>query len=250
MEITMLGKYGGVPGKEDACSSFMINKSKKNILVDCGSGCISNYIKLAEFKDLSCIIISHLHFDHISDLFVMHYAYKVGIRLGELSKIDVFIPASTDRTVAHFVTSQLSESFNFVEYNSDSELFINGINISFLKTKHDIPTYAMKFEDWNMTFGYTADTGYFDELAEFMRGCNVLISESGMLSSLPKNKEHMTPTEAYELARKSCVSTLILTHFWYQIDAKEYLAELESICALDSEHVSVILAESGIRVRR
>jgi len=47
------------------------------ILIDCGNGVLANYQKFARIEDLSAVILTHLHSDHMSDMMVFIELLKV-----------------------------------------------------------------------------------------------------------------------------------------------------------------------------
>jgi len=242
----MLGCYGGVPGSEDACSSFVLESEKGNILVDCGSGVMRNLLTYTNLKDLKAVILSHLHFDHFNDLFALYYAFKVGISLGDLSKIKVYLPCSPIE-VYNFIVTSMCDVFDFKDYTENDALKINDISINFCRTQHGIPTYAMRFEHGNYVVGYTSDTGYSEDVIDFLKGCDLLIAECSLLRTLPESKNHMNTEEVMKFALISNAKELILTHFWYSIPKLEYWNEVLQYGYYNENDMKVYLAKSGLK---
>ena len=98
MKIKVIGKYGRYAPFNAATNCYLIqSESGKNIVLDLGSGGLSGLQKYIDIKDIDMVIITHLHFDHASDLGVL--AYSLGY-LG-LNKLKVYITAENikDSTV-------------------------------------------------------------------------------------------------------------------------------------------------------
>lgn len=224
MKLQVLGNYGGFPAMGENCCGYLIQSKEANVLIECGSGVASEVQKYIQLKDLDAIIISHLHNDHISDLLVLKYAYEVGIKMGSLERIDIFLPMTSKEGILLFD----SEAFN-IRPLTGQPIRIKDIDIELSPTYHDIRTYAMSFCDGHSKLGYTADTGYKGALSQFFLGCTILLSECSLLMEYKANTPyHLTTDEAVRLAEESNVDTLILTHFWYEIAQEEYLAEANS----------------------
>ena len=74
MFLTVLGRHGPYPRAGGACSGYLIEDGATRVLVDCGSGVLSRLLGILRAEELDAIVLSHLHFDHCCDLFVMLYA--------------------------------------------------------------------------------------------------------------------------------------------------------------------------------
>ena len=74
MKLKILGKYGpyGKAG-EGAASGYLITDDDFCFLLDMGSGVLSRLIAEIDVKNLDGIFISHLHYDHTSDLLPFRY---------------------------------------------------------------------------------------------------------------------------------------------------------------------------------
>lgn len=227
MRIEMLGKYGGVPGKDMGCSSFLLSNDKGSILVECGSGVVSKLIDTIVIDKLKAIFISHLHFDHFNDIFTLYYLYKVEHNIRGLDRVNVYLPKTPSKTL-EFIVDNLSDVFDFNYIDETTTLtLLDNVIITFCKTKHDIETYGMRIEDDKVTLGYTADTGYIEDLISFFKGVDLLIAESTLINDLPENKNHMTSYEAVKMAIEVGAEAVLLTHFWYTIPISDYMLEVE-----------------------
>lgn len=227
MKIDMLGKYGGVPGEDMGCSSFLLSSGKGSVLFECGSGVVSKLIETIDIEDLKAVVISHLHFDHFNDIFTLYYLYKVESRINDLDRIKVYLPRTPLETV-EFITNNLGDVFDFIFIDETTHLtLLENIDITFCRTKHDIETYAMRIEDTEVKLGYTADTGYSEKLISFFKGAEILIAESSLISDLPKNDNHMTSYEAVKMEIEVGAEAVILTHFWYSIPMSVYMGEVK-----------------------
>ena len=84
MKLTILGKYGPYPAAGGACSGYLIEQGGNHVLIDCGSGVLSRLQQVCKIHDLSAIVLSHLHSDHMADMLVLRYALEIGKARGIL----------------------------------------------------------------------------------------------------------------------------------------------------------------------
>lgn len=208
MKLTVLGNFGPYPKADGACSGYLLEYKDTKVLIDCGNGVLSRLLKLYPVEKLDAIILSHLHSDHISDIFIMKYA--LGINKNKV--VPIYTPSDDE-----YLTDNMNynDCFNINFINETDEISIGEMNFKFIKTYHPVETYGIKAEAGNKKFIYSSDTGYFDELIDFSKGADLLLCEVGILSK-DKTEEilHLSPKEACDIAEKANVKRLILTHFY------------------------------------
>ena len=73
MKLTVLGKYGPYAPAHGATSGYLLENGGKNLLLDMGSGVLARLQEFIVPEQLDGIIISHVHYDHINDLFLYRY---------------------------------------------------------------------------------------------------------------------------------------------------------------------------------
>ena len=67
MQLIVLGTDGPYPGASKACSGYLLSYGNTKILLDCGSGVLARLQCHQDLNQLSAVVLSHLHYDHISD---------------------------------------------------------------------------------------------------------------------------------------------------------------------------------------
>ncbi len=65
-----------------------------------------------------------------------------------------------------------------IEYKPDDRLEIGPFKVTFLKTIHPVPCYAMRIEAGDKVFVYTADSAYQDSFIPFSEGADLLVTDT------------------------------------------------------------------------
>ena len=241
MKVTVLGSFGPYPPAGGTCSGYLLEEDGVFVLLDCGNGVLSQMQNFIAIKDLSAVILSHLHSDHTSDIFILRYAWQAEMGLEtELKPLSLYAPELPEE---EFSRLPYKDVFKVEAVSAERILRIGPFKFSFLQTIHSITCYAIKVEtEWGEKFVYTADTGYFPELADFSRGANLILSEANFLEEdLPQREAtHMSAAQAAALAREAEAKGLLLTHLSAKRDPSRYLREARKI------FTRVRLAEEGL----
>lgn len=198
MNVTVLGNNGPYPAAGGACSSYLISSNETNILTDVGPGSLSNLFKVYDPLNLDAIVLSHLHYDHISDLYALGYYLA-----SNKKKIDLFLPDYPRHIYDQF---NENDSFN-VQLICDCNMYhIKDITITFCEMTHPIKSYATKYRDNNASFVYSGDTNYNNRLGAFAKNCDLLIVDGG------NAKPHLYPEDCDILLCESNAKQFIVSH--------------------------------------
>lgn len=255
MELTCLGGAAAWPNPGQGCSAYLIATANTSILVDCGPDTLHLLRSQIRYSSLDAVVISHMHSDHMLDLVPFRYGLTYGVERAS-EPIPLFVPpAGTTRLEALATAlggnSEPGESFwhpafAVEEYQPEFGLNIGDVQISFRRTDHAEPCYAMRIESAaGKTLVYTADTGDHESLIAFADGCDLLVSEATM----PEEEQngsgagHLKPSIAAELASRSGAGQLLLTHLWAERPDSVVLQQAGS--AYDGP---ITIAKPGLRV--
>jgi len=230
MKIIVLGNYGPYPPAGGSCSGYLLEQDGCYILLDCGNGVLSNLQHFIEITDLSAIIISHLHSDHISDLFILRYAWQMEMAKDPAIKpLTIFAPSVPE---AEFMRIPYKDVFRLEALDKQKEVQIGPFTFSFLQTIHPVPCYAVSIVvEGQKNFVYSADTEYFSGLKDFSAGASLLLCEANYLEEdLQQGKtNHMSAFQAGSLALEAGVKDLLLTHLPAYRNGTLYLEEARKI---------------------
>ncbi len=222
-----MGNSAAYPGPGQACSGFLVEDGNSSLLVDCGTGVLANLQRYIDLRNVSDIVISHLHADHFFDLIPYRYALRYGLSSSQQSRPRLHLPPegckALDQTVASFSESEsfFSDVFEVSEYDPNSVLRLGQLSIHFFDVVHYIPTYAAVIHG-DRTIAYSADTGPCPNLTEVARDADLFLCNIGRTLE-PDNESlwgHLTPADAGIAAREGGAKRLLLTHFWPATDRR------------------------------
>lgn len=248
MELTVLGASPALPNPGGASAGYLLQEGETALLVDCGHGVVSVLRTVIDIRDLSSVIISHMHPDHYFDLVPLAYAYY----FGGLPPVPLYLPPggygvlSAVESAVGLEEGFFSTIFDIHSYRPDESLAVGTLQIRFAPTKHFVPAYAMRFQNGTgEELVYSSDTAYSSAVVDLARGASVAVFESAVLSyQRDADREgHLDARTAGEMARQADVGVLVVTH--YASATAEDLARL----AGDAFGKPVILAREGERIR-
>ncbi|NSW89188.1 MAG: MBL fold metallo-hydrolase [Firmicutes bacterium] len=225
MKLTILGNYGTFPGVNGACSGYFIQDESTRILIDCGNGTISRLQRYCRIEDIDMIILSHLHFDHIADIFPLKYAIETKVGMNQnMRRMRLCLPMRPS-VLAEEICRDNVFDHEFIMENS--EITAGGLKISFARVPHLIESYAIIIIKGEKRFVYSGDTCFGDEITEAAKGADLFLCESSVLEKTGGTRlaHHMSAGAAGRVAASSGVNKLILTHFWYEEKREKYLSE-------------------------
>jgi ribonuclease BN (tRNA processing enzyme) len=239
MKVTVIGCWGGFPKKREATSGYLFQEDGFNLLVDCGSGVLSQLQTYIDVEDLDAVLLSHYHHDHIADIGPLQFARLVKSQTGsKLPELPIYGHRFNE---VEFKRLTYKDFTRGEEYNPALPIQVGPFNISFLQTVHPVPCYAFRIEGKDQTVVYSADTSYQEDFFDFFRGADLLLMESNLYKGMDgRSIGHTTSEEAGILAKESNVGHLVLTHLPHFGDPELLVSE-----AREQFEGPVTLAHSG-----
>ena len=211
MKITVLGWWGAFPKAGQATCGVLVDTDEGSILLDCGSGVLSQYFCFSNITRLKGLLLSHLHYDHMGDIGCLQYAVNNAIRT-ELreEKLPVFAPA-TPETMWNAILYPFTET---IPLKDKMTFELAGVKITVQKVQHTIECYAFRLEKDGKSFVYYTDTVYLPEGAGLIHGADLLLCEATISVGTRHSTGlgHMTDLEAGRTAREGGADTLCLFH--------------------------------------
>lgn len=228
MKLTCLGCWGAYPAAGSANSAFLLEEHNFRLLIDCGSGVLSQLQRLISIDQLDALLLSHYHHDHIADIGCLQYAMMIQSILGNRNQ--------TLPIYAHAEEENLFHTLTYKEFTTGHRISpqqlaqIGPWKVEFCRTNHPVYCLAIKMISPSATLVFTADTGWSDTLIDFCREADALICEASLYKEQKGQVQgHLTSEEAGLLAKKAGVKQLILTHLPHYGDPTQLVKEAQEV---------------------
>lgn len=232
MKLKILGNNGPYPAFGGACSGYLVTSDSGDtrILIDCGSGVLHRLMNEVSLDHLNAVILSHLHFDHMSDMLPLQYALQFHPRKKALP---VYAPSTPENVRTLLECSQF-------DLWPMKDVIVGEMKISFVPSRHPVETYAISIVCDNAKFVFTGDSNH-DILVElFCEGADMLLADCGLSREDYKfTAPHYSAELCGQLAHNAHVRQLLLTHFNPKYDKQSLLQEARGFFP------TAELAESG-----
>ena len=222
MRLGLLGTSGAYPIGGDASSGYLVKSGSSSILIDCGSGVLSNLMRYSNIASLQAVFISHMHPDHFIDLIALNYAVRYGEGSGEM---DVYLPKGGRKKFISLLDvisdgKVVNLSLNLREYVPEKMISLEPFDVLPFEVEHAVPSFGMLISSGEKNIVYTSDTSPCESLAYWSRKSDLLLSENTLGGGAPEQNPvtHMSSYDAGRLAEEAEVSTLVLTHYWPSAD--------------------------------
>jgi ribonuclease BN (tRNA processing enzyme) len=162
-------------------------------VIDCGLGVTRGLVEAGlALPELRCIIITHLHSDHVLELGpLIHTAWTAGLK----EKVVVYGPTGTAAVWQGFLASlsydiairiedegrpDLAGMVEVREYADGAVFTDERVKVTALRVLHPPVTdcFALRFDHGAGSVVFSADTTFFPPLATFARGADILVHEA------------------------------------------------------------------------
>jgi ribonuclease BN (tRNA processing enzyme) len=221
MKLTILGQYGPYPKAGGACSGYLVSNDSgsTNIAVDMGPGVLGRLFEWVSVEDLTAVVLTHLHFDHISDILAMQYALQFSGR----SSLPVYAPSQPAPVRA------LLEGGKFSVLPHEDGM-IGDIAVSFSPAAHPVPGSSVAFSQSGRRIVCTGDTNMHDALIPFCEGADLLLADAGLPKQAWTPKApHLSAELCGSVAAQARVKRLVLTHFSPRFSEEAILDEAKAV---------------------
>jgi ribonuclease BN (tRNA processing enzyme) len=194
-------------------------------MIDCGSGVLGNLQSQLDLREVSDIIITHMHADHFFDLIPYRYALRYGFNGPRQSMPKLYLPPGgkeiLNRVVAPFAESEafFAEVFNVSEFNPETPLLIGDLRVNFIAVHHYIPTYGLSITG-SKKLAYSSDSSLCPAIRELASDADLLLCTVGRClgAEIDYLWGHMLPDEAGRVAKEARAKRLMITHLWPDCD--------------------------------
>ncbi|MXO67146.1 MBL fold metallo-hydrolase [Altererythrobacter endophyticus] len=245
-KLVLLGTKGGprVGGtRSNPANALVVDGSI--YVIDTGMGVSAQFVKAGlDFRKLKAIFISHMHSDH--ELEFGNFLYNNWVTNSLTNPIHAYGPKGMDEMVRdYWALNHLDIDTRIAdEGRVDPRELVHGhdlqfvpqqvmqddkVRVSALPTPHKpLHNFAYRFDTPYGSVVYSGDTSYYEPLAEFAKGADVLVHEAlyvpgvDALTKRARGGEafrnhiinaHTTTDEVGKIAQLAGVKKLVMSHF-------------------------------------
>lgn len=219
--FTVVGCGTVVPEPDHVCAGYFLEAPGTRLLLDCGPGVVHHMARFGlPWADLTHLAITHFHNDHLGGLPALFFSLKHGRLPPRTSPLTLIGPAGLGERRRHLAAGlgdHLTDPgfpVETVEVDPDRPLPLgSGLVLRCQRTPHTDHSLAYRIEGDGWAVGYTGDTGFSEEVAAFLRACDLLVMEC----SLPEDRAmdtHLTPGRAARMARLAEPRELLVVHVY------------------------------------
>ncbi|WP_163892359.1 ribonuclease Z [Mycolicibacterium hippocampi] len=240
IEVTLLGTGSPIPDARRAGPSTLVRAGGQTFLVDCGRGVLQRMAALGTgANNLSALLLTHLHSDHIADLGDVLITRWVSNFTPDLAPLPIIGPPGTAEVVentlkafgpdigyriAHHADLTTPPPVEVEEVTDGVVWGRDGVAIRVAPTDHRpvAPTIGFRIEHGGASVVLAGDTVPCPTLDDLAAGAGALVHtviRKDLIDPLPMQRikdicdYHSTVEQAAETASRAGVGILILTHY-------------------------------------
>ena len=218
MQLTILGSGTAIPSLRRGSPGLLVEVAGQSLLFDGGAGTLPRLLRAGvTVLDLDRVFYTHLHPDHTGDLVPLLFALRnpawqrtkplyitgpKGFRAYHEGLVELY----GDWIAAKGYELALEEILEEVTHGEGFQVVPREV----VHLRHSL-CYRVESAD-GKSLVYSGDTTYCDAIIEAARGADLLVLECSAPDEQPM-KNHLTPTQAGQIAALAGCRRLVLTHF-------------------------------------
>ena len=225
MRLITLGTGTVAFSSSRVCAGHYIEAGDVRILLDCGSGVTHRLAQhVPEWRTITHVAFTHFHLDHIADFPTLVYGWKYGSLPGRSLPLHVIGPMGIADLLASMATTfgdwLRDPGFPIVvtEIAPDELLELGDVRLIATKVPHTPESVAYSVERNGRRIVFTGDTGLDLNVAERLRGADLLLSECSLPAAMGI-PEHLTPEQCASFAAAAVPVHYVLTHFYPPVES-------------------------------
>ncbi|MGD8561800.1 MAG: ribonuclease Z [Desulfarculaceae bacterium] len=230
MWLTVLGSGSCELRRERSSPAYLLRAGEAAIMLDLGQGSLRRLLQAGlEPKDLSAILISHHHLDHISDLLALLFALKYDPMLSAQARITLAgHPGLAKvmeglRDVFGDWIKPPAPALDFLYLEPGARASLAGMSIQTAPAQHMETSLAFRLEHDGCSLVYLGDSEASQPVLELAQGADLLVAHCAGTDANPK-AGHIYPQAAGRLAAQAEVGALLLSHLYRAVDPEEAVA--------------------------
>lgn len=238
MDLIVLGCNGPYPAAYGATAGYLARSQGgySFIALDMGSGVFSRIGKFCPPENISTVILTHLHYDHISDMGVFNYYLEAISKQGKpIKPIPCLVPPEAEKIEA---LQKAYPYFRFIGVYEGKKYVLGDVTAEFLPLSHGVTNYGVRLTEskTEKKLVYSGDTNVCGNLEKLLENCDLWLGSAPLIGGEYRpDGGHLSAEILQKLAEKYDINA-VLTHLFPQHAEREYAA------ACDSDLVSVAKA--------
>ena len=249
MEIIVIGSGTGVPSLRRGSPGTVIRVGSSTLLLDSGSGTLQRMLQAnIDYKEVDCLLYSHFHPDHTTDLVPFLFASNYGSDKKRTRELKVIGPKGMQqlyeglKDVYGSCIEPQEYTLTLMEIDEEEIRFPN-FSLQGFYLFHSDSSVGFRVTDQDMkTVAFSGDTDFCANLITLGRNVDLLILECSFPDSR-KVEGHLTPSLAGRVAREAECKRLLLTHLYPPCDDEDIVAVVK-----DQYSGEVTLAEDLMKI--
>jgi ribonuclease Z len=216
-KVIILGSSNAIPTKTNENTHMVIVGKERMVLVDCVSNPVLRLEQAGlDFNDLTDVILTHFHPDHVSGLPLLLMDMWL---MGRKKQINIF--------GLHYTLDRVEDLMNFYSWSDWPDFFpvafyrlpasemsaimdCADFKIHSSPVRHLIPTIGLRieFNHSNKIMAYSCDTEPCQQVVHLAEGADVLIHEAAGATI-----GHSSAAQAGDIASQAEAGSLYLIHY-------------------------------------
>lgn len=231
MRFTVLGSSGTYPTPTNPASSYLVETDATTIWCDAGPGGFQALASVIDPADIDAVVISHRHPDHCVDLFAAFHALTY--RPEPVRGVPLFAHQSVIDHILGFLDAgedhSIHSTFDISGVEAGAVWAVGDVTVRAVEMDHSVPTFGFEFESAGRIVFYTADTGAGGTWSDRIGPVDLLVSEASFQGDAGNNayRQHLTATQAGEIAAFVDATRLVLTHIPPHLEPLTSIREAE-----------------------
>ena len=218
-----------------------------NIHIDPGPGAlVRSYEFDSDPKKLDAVMVSHSHTDHYTDAEVLIEAMTRGMTrqrgtiMGSLSVMEGY------RDWGPCISEYHMRKSRCITLSAGETVDIGDLEVTGTGTVHGDPTgVGFMFRADDLSVSYTSDTEYFDGLAEYHRGVDVLIA-SVIRPGDEHIRGHMCTDDFIRLVEDVDPGIAVMTHLGMKMILND--PDMEAFRVQEATGIMTVAARDGMKI--
>jgi ribonuclease BN (tRNA processing enzyme) len=225
MRLTTVGTGTAAPHAARVQAGHLVETSDASLMLDCGSGVAFRLAELSiDWTRITHVALSHFHADHVLDLPTLLVAWRYGTLPARSAPIEIIGPPGTAAMV-----DRVTEALGIAYRDYGFEVIVHEIefggtldlgartSLQCFKVPHTEESVAYSVASDGQRLVYTGDTAYDENWARWAEGCDLLLCECSLPSSMAV-PSHLTPEQVGALAAVAKPTVLALTHLYPPVE--------------------------------